>query len=145
MRTRTEPQGVIALVTGRAAALVTVLAMLTGCTLFGGGAWLEYTRSGGLAGATDSLSVTEQGKVTVKHSGGKTTTQQLSAADLAKLRDAVAAADLKSLKANYGNPAARDAYQYKLGSAGKTVQWVDGTTPESLVALQDLLDKWING
>lgn len=147
MRTRTSPQSMATLAgAGKVAALFALVSVLFGCAWGGtGGAWLSYTRSGGLTGATASLSVTEKGKVTVKHSDGKTSTVDLSAADLAKLRAAVSAAELESLEAKYDNPAARDAYEYKLVAGDKTVQWVDGVTPKSLIPLQDLLDKWMNG
>ena len=74
---------------------------------------MTMLRYGGIAGATDRVSVEASGEVTVIGDRSPTPrTRMLSPDELARLRTALERSDIATLQRNYLDPRAADAYQY---------------------------------
>ena len=101
-------------------------------------------RYGGIAGSNDSVSVNALGVVTViSDRSDNASTRTLSPTDLAALRTALRRADIKSLRRNYLDRQARDAYQYDVTYDGVTVTADEGVIPDKLRPVVDQLTKLI--
>ena len=101
-------------------------------------------RYGGIAGSSDSVSVTASGVVTViSDRSDNASTRTMSPTDLAALRTALRRADIKSLRRNYLDRQARDAYQYDVTYEGVTVTADEGVIPDKLRPVVDQLTKLI--
>lgn len=105
-------------------------------------ALVVLARSGGIAGANDQVSVDESGVATVLSSRVPApSTRTLTAGELAALRAALDRADMKSLRRNYLDRQARDAYQYDVTYRGMTVTADEGVVPDSLRPVLDILTR----
>ena len=113
-------------------------------TLAPAGPLVVLQRYGGIAGATDRVSVDAIGVVTViSDRSDNSLTRTLSPTDLAALRTALRRADIKSLRRNYLDRQARDAYQYDVTYQGVTVTADEGVIPEKLRPVVDQLTRLI--
>lgn len=113
-------------------------------TLAPSGPLVVLLRYGGIAGSNDRVSVDAVGVATViSDRSDNSSTRTLSAADLAALRTALRRADIKSLRRNYLDRQARDAYQFDVTYQGVTVTADEGVIPEKLRPVVDLLTKFI--
>jgi hypothetical protein len=101
-------------------------------------------RYGGIAGSNDRVSVDALGVATViSDRSDSSSTRTLSPSDLAALRSALRRADIKSLRRNYLDRQARDAYQYDVTYEGVTVTADEGVIPDKLRPVVDQLTKLI--
>lgn len=132
-----------------------LLALLAACGGDGGGDAAEepgsaavprpgplvvLVRSGGIAGATDQVSVDASGVATViSDRSPNPSTRTLSATDLATLRAALERAEIATLQRNYLDRRARDAYQYDITYQGVTVTADEGVLPPKLRPVVDQL------
>jgi hypothetical protein len=101
-------------------------------------------RYGGISGSNDRVSVDALGVATViSDRSDNASTRTLSPSNLAALRSALRRADMKSLRRNYLDRQARDAYQYDVTYEGVTVTADEGVIPEKLRPVVDQLTKLI--
>jgi hypothetical protein len=101
-------------------------------------------RYGGIAGSNDRVSVDALGVATViSDRSDSSSTRTLSPSDLAALRSALRRADIKSLRRNYLDRQARDAYQYDVTYEGVTVTADEGVIPDKLRPVVDQLTRFI--
>jgi len=113
-------------------------------TLAPSGPLVVLLRYGGIAGSNDRVSVDAVGVATViSDRSDSSLTRTLSPGDLAALRTALRRADMKSLRRNYLDRQARDAYQYDVTYEGVTVTADEGVVPEELRPVVDQLTKLI--
>jgi hypothetical protein len=113
-------------------------------TLAPSGPLVTLLRYGGIAGAQDRVSVDAIGVATViSDRADNTVTRTLTPTDLAALRSALRRADIKSLRRNYLDRQARDAYQYDVTYQGTTVTADEGVIPDKLRPVVDQLTKLI--
>jgi hypothetical protein len=113
-------------------------------TLAPSGPLVVLLRYGGIAGSNDRVSVDALGVATViSDRSDKALTRTLSPSDLAALRSALRRADIKSLRRNYLDRQARDAYQYDVTYEGVTVTADEGVIPDNLRPVVDQLTKLI--
>lgn len=113
-------------------------------TLAPSGPLVVLLRYGGIAGSNDRVSVDAVGVATViSDRSDNSSTRTLSPADLAALRTALRRADIKSLRRNYLDRQASDAYQFDVTYQGVTVTADEGVIPEKLRPVVDLLTKLI--
>lgn len=103
-------------------------------------------RYGGVAGSSDRVSVDALGVATVASDRSRSSsTRTLSSGDLAALRSAMERAGIATLRRNYLDTEARDAYQYDVTYKGITVTADEGVVPPSLRPVVDMLTKLISG
>jgi hypothetical protein len=101
-------------------------------------------RYGGIAGSNDRVSVDALGVATViSDRSPNASTRTLSSGDLAALRTALQRAEITSLRRNYLDRDARDAYQYDVTYQGVTVTADEGVVPDKLRPVVDQLTKLI--
>jgi hypothetical protein len=113
-------------------------------TLAPSGPLVVLLRYGGIAGSNDSVSVDAVGVATViSDRSDSALTRTLPPGDLAALRTALRRADIRSLRRNYLDRQARDAYQYDVTYEGVTVTADEGVVPEKLRPVVDQLTKLI--
>ena len=113
-------------------------------TLAPSGPLVVLLRYGGIAGSNDRVSVDAVGVATViSDRSDSSLTRTLPPGDLAALRTALRRADVKSLRRNYLDHQARDAYQYDITYEGVTVTADEGVVPEKLRPVVDQLTKLI--
>ena len=113
-------------------------------TLPPSGPLVTLLRYGGIAGAHERVSVDAIGVATViSDRADNTVTRTLTPTDLAALRSALRRADIKSLRRNYLDRQARDAYQYDVTYQGTTVTADEGVIPDKLRPVVDQLAKLI--
>ncbi len=113
-------------------------------TLAPSGPLVVLLRYGGIAGSNDRVSVDALGVATViSDRSDNSTTRTLSPSNLAALRSALRRADITSLRRNYLDRQARDAYQYDVTYQGVTVTADEGVIPDKLRPVVDLLTKLI--
>jgi hypothetical protein len=133
-----------------------ILVLLPAC---GGGAGVEdepvpagtptgplvvLLRYGGIAGTNDRVSVDALGVATiVSDRSPNASTRTLSSADLAALRTSLQRAEIASLRRNYLDREARDAYQYDVTYQGVTVTADEGVVPDKLRPVVDQLTELI--
>jgi len=99
-------------------------------------------RYGGIAGSNDRVSVDALGVATViSDRSDSASTRTMSPGDLAALRSALRRAEITSLRRNYLDRDARDAYQYDVTYQGVTVTADEGVIPDTLRPVVDLLTK----
>ena len=104
------------------------------------GPLVVLVRSGGNAGSTDRVSVNALGVASViSDRSDNASTRTLSPTNLAALRTALRRADIKSLRRNYLDRQARDAYQYDVTYEGVTVTADEGVIPDKLRPVVDQL------
>jgi hypothetical protein len=109
--------------------LVSALLLLTAAAPATARTIVRYERSGGLAGLHDTLTVSSGGKVAVAGRSG-TRHSTLSAKRLARLKDALAAARFKTLRARYAPPyIVSDGITETVRHAGRTVTVETGGDP----------------
>ncbi|GAA2527594.1 protealysin inhibitor emfourin [Pilimelia columellifera] len=104
---------------------------------------LSYHRTGGFAGFDDQLAVSTDGsyRLTRRQSGVRT--GQLTAADLAEVRRASAAAKIATLPTTAPTTGMADGFSYVLTYQGATVKAVDGQVPATLEPLLSVLNEVI--
>ena len=113
-------------------------------TLAPSGPLVVLLRYGGIAGSNDRVSVDALGVASViSDRSDNALTRTLSVADLSKLKNALRRADIKSLRRNYLDRQARDAYQYDVTYQGVTVTADEGVIPDKLRPVVDQLTKLI--
>ena len=113
-------------------------------TLAPAGPLVVLQRYGGIAGSSDRVSVDAVGVATViSDRADNLVTRTLSPTDLAALRSALRRADIKSLRRNYLDRQARDAFQYDVTYQGVTVTADEGVIPDKLRPVVDQLTKLI--
>ena len=101
-------------------------------------------RYGGIDGSNDRVSVDAVGVATViSDRSDSSSVRTLSPSDLAALRSALRRADIKTLRRNYLDRQARDAYQYDVTYQGVTVTADEGVIPDKLRPVVDQLTKLI--
>jgi hypothetical protein len=106
------------------------------------GLLVAYHRSGGIAGFDDQLAVTRSGLALHTPRNDEPRVFRLSAAELAELTDALAAADFPSLEPKYlPRFPVSDGITYTLAHAGKIVVTADGAVPLALTARISALDR----
>lgn len=99
-------------------------------------------RYGGPAGSNDRVSVDAFGVATiVSDRSDSGSTRTLSRADFASLRRVLERSEIASLKRNYLDRRATDAYQYDVTYKGVTVTADEGVMPPSLRPVVDQLTK----
>jgi hypothetical protein len=99
---------------------------------------LQYTRSGGIAGATHELTIKRDGHAALD--GRKFRLRTVEREAVAKL---VAAADLASVKVE-PKPAVPDAFTHTITYAKHTITFDDPSTPKKVKKLRDLLGRLIS-
>jgi hypothetical protein len=113
-------------------------------TLAPSGPLVVLLRYGGIDGSHDSVSVDAVGVATViSDRSDNSSTRTLSPSNLAALRSALRRADITSLRRNYLDRQARDAYQYDVTYQGVTVTADEGVIPDKLRPVVDMLTKLI--
>jgi hypothetical protein len=136
----------------RAVAVVAVTAALAGCGAAATGSsgtapatvastpsrrpWLEYSRTGGIAGFDDRVTVTVDGAVTASTKGAGVRRYQLSPTENARLHRLAGAAGAAgpAARASTG-PGRSDALVVRLSIDGRTVAVPDGQAPDGVTAL----------
>lgn len=108
------------------------------------GPLVVLVRYGGIAGSNDRVSVDALGVASiVSDRSDSSSTRTLSPSDLAALRSALRRADITSLRRNYLDRQAGDAYQYDVTYQGVTVTADEGVIPDKLRPVVDQLTKLI--
>jgi hypothetical protein len=99
--------------------------------------YLAVSKSGGIAGANTSLTVSSSGRARVVTSGAKTRRFRLSVKRLHALKRDVKKADFPHLKASYGPQNCSDAFVYDLAHGGRDVSviYCQPKLPSGLAAL----------
>ncbi|MEU7872307.1 hypothetical protein [Dactylosporangium sp. NPDC049140] len=92
---------------------------------------VTFTRTGGLAGNNDSLTVRPDGSYTIQTKQG-TKSGKLTAEELAALKTALESADFNKLPTTNDNGGIADAYTYTVTYAGKQITAKDGSIPPAL-------------
>jgi hypothetical protein len=99
-------------------------------------------RSGGIAGTNDRVSVDASGVATVLTDRATTqSTRTLTSTELTALRTALERSDIASLRRNYLDRQAADAYQYDVTYQGVTVTADEGVLPATLRPVVDILTR----
>lgn len=96
---------------------------------------LVYTRAGGLAGRIERLEVAPDGRAKLSAVRGKSRTFSLAPAELDRLKQLVASADLASVEADSApSRPVPDGISQRIEYGGRTVTTADGggSTPESI-------------
>ena len=96
-----------------------------------------WSRSGGLAGRDDRMTVYADGRVQVEGNGA-TSTVQGDAAAIEALRQRVTGSEWQSLDESYGEQFP-DAFAYTIEAGGKTVRTYDGAKMPA--ALEDVFQQ----
>ncbi len=91
-----------------------------------------WSRSGGIAGSDDRMTVYADGRIQVEGSGA-TSTVQGDAAAIEVLRQLVTGSEWQSLDENYGKQFP-DAFAYTIEAGGKTVRTYDGAKMPAVLA-----------
>ncbi|MFC4146570.1 hypothetical protein ACFO0M_09915 [Micromonospora mangrovi] len=142
------------------ATAATLLIALTGCATTGStpsapnaaspsattGVRVVLTKSGGIAGLRDTVTVEPDGRWTVADKTGATRTGQLSPADLDRLRQLTTDPKLAAEPADTAAPTnCADAFTYQLTAGSRTTGFVDCPTdpdrPATTAAVADLLTR----
>ena len=101
---------------------------------------MVLVRYGGPADTSDRVSVDALGVATVvSDRSPAASTRTLSSGDLARLRTALERSEIGTLRRNYLDPSATDAYQYDVTHKGVTVTADERVLPAKLRAVVDLL------
>lgn len=99
-------------------------------------------RYGGIAGTHDRISVDASGVATVTSDRSPhPSTKTLSSTELASLRTALERSEIATLRRNYLDRRAADAYQYDVTYQGVTVTADEGVVPPQLRPVVDQLVK----
>ena len=99
-----------------------------------------WTRSGGIAGITEVMTVYADGRVTIERDG-KQQTANGDMATVQALEETFASAEWQALKPVYGEQFP-DAFEYTVRGGGKEVKTYDGAAnPEPLATLLQRLDQ----
>lgn len=102
-------------------------------TLAPAGPLVVMVRSGGIAGSSDRVTVDALGVATlVSDRSPNPSTRTLAAGELAALRTALQRAEFATLRRNYLDRQAADAYQYDVTYQGVTVTADEGVVPDKL-------------
>jgi|GEM_PF-5665646 len=89
---------------------------------------VRMTRSGGLQGTTDALTVHDDGSLTLSDAAGNArASAQASAAQLQQLQVLLASTEWQQLESSYGSQLP-DAYMYTINAGDKNVTTFDGAT-----------------
>jgi hypothetical protein len=113
-------------------------------TLAPSGPLVVLLRYGGIAGSNDRVSVDALGVATIiSDRSPNASTRTLSASDLATLRTNLQRAEMATLRRNYLDRQARDAYQFDVTYQGITVTADEGVIPDKLRPVVDQLTKLI--
>jgi hypothetical protein len=92
---------------------------------------VAFTRTGGLAGANDSLTVRPDGSYTIQTKQG-TKSGKLTDEELGALKEALGAANFDKMPTVNDNGQVADAYTYTITYAGKQITAKDGSIPPAL-------------
>jgi len=99
-------------------------------------------RYGGIAGTSERISVDALGVATLVSDRSSTpSTRTLLPGDLASLRNALVRSEIATLRRNYLDPRAADAFQYDVTYQGVTVTADEGVLPSSLRPVVDQLTR----
>jgi hypothetical protein len=101
---------------------------------------VSFRRQGGIAGFDDRLTVRPSGSYEISRRGGTPTTGQLSADELATLRQAMDASGFTRLPAVNPGPVIADGFTYVVGYAGHEVVAEDGGVPAALTPVLTMLN-----
>ena len=108
------------------------------------GPLVVMVRSGGIAGGNDRVSVDALGVASViSDRSPNPSIRTLSSGDLAALRTALQRAEMETLRRNYLDRQARDAYQFDVTYQGVTVTADEGVLPDKLRPVVEHLNKLI--
>ncbi|MER7001926.1 hypothetical protein ABT297_02625 [Dactylosporangium sp. NPDC000555] len=94
-------------------------------------ALIAFSRTGGLAGVSDSLVVRPDGSYTIQTRQG-TRTGKLAAGELSALKAALASTDFNKMPTVNDNGAVADGYTYMITYAGRQITAKDGAIPPAL-------------
>ncbi|MEV8512700.1 hypothetical protein [Dactylosporangium sp. NPDC051484] len=94
-------------------------------------ALIAFSRTGGLAGVSDSLVVRPDGSYTIQTRQG-TRTGKLNADELSALKAALAGTDFNKMPSVNDNGAMADGYTYTITYAGRQITAKDGAIPPAL-------------
>ncbi|MFG2039304.1 hypothetical protein [Dactylosporangium sp. NPDC048998] len=94
-------------------------------------ALIAFSRTGGLAGVSDSLIVGPDGSYTIQTRQG-TRTGKLSADELSALKAALASTDFNKMPTVNDNGAVADGYTYTITYSGRQITAKDGAIPPAL-------------
>lgn len=98
-----------------------------------------WTRTGGIAGLHEEMTVHADGTLILDR-GGKTQTGQVAPEFLRQLKELVASAAWQNIEPSYGRQSP-DAFAYTVEAGGKSVQTYDGAQPpEPLAYVLQLLN-----
>ena len=98
---------------------------------------LQYGRGGGISGVTDSLTIAKDGHAKVSTRAGKRSFT-LSAAERARVKKAVAKADLRHASVRKHAPVS-DAFTYSIGYLGHRLEFDQTAVPPSVSDLLNAL------
>jgi hypothetical protein len=108
------------------------------------GPLVVMVRYGGIAGSNDRVAVDALGVATlISDRSPNQSTRTLPAGDLAALRTALQRADMATLKRDYLDHQARDAYQFDVTYQGVTVTADEAVIPPRLRPVVDILSRLI--
>lgn len=105
---------------------------------------VSFTRTGGLAGANDSLTVAPDGSYTIQTKKGNKS-GKLTADELSALKAALSSTDFNKMPTVNDNGGVADGYTYTITYSGRQITAKDGSVPPALqpviVALGAFLNK----
>jgi len=102
-----------------------------------------FTRTGGLAGNNDSLTVKPDGSYTIQTKQG-TKTGKLTDEELGALKTALATTDFDKMPTVNDNGAVADAYTYTITYGGKQITAKDGSIPPALAPVISALGGFLS-
>src|SRR3954454_17879572 len=102
---------------------------------------IRWSRSGGIAGASEVLRIRSDNVALAGPKGQKGLPAQPGAAEFTKLRKVLDAANLAVSKRHYPAPGAADTFQYSVTYKGHTVDGDQTTLPKRIMRAMRALDK----
>jgi hypothetical protein len=102
---------------------------------------IRWAKTGGFAGVSETLRIRSDNVAFAGSRGGNPLPAQLGAKEVARLRSALNAAHLETLRRNYANPGAADTFQYSVTYRGHSVHADETRIPKRLRHALALLQK----
>src|SRR4051794_31119180 len=102
---------------------------------------IRWSKSGGIAGVSEVLRIRSDNVALAGPRGQNPYPVQLGAAQVAKIRHVLDAANLQGSKRHYPNPSAADTFQYSVTYRGHTVDGDQTALPKRIMRAMRLLDK----